>query len=580
VLDRHIIVPSVHKASTTEGTEGHRGTPTLSHRTPPFLLIHAPIYKMHAMEQGSKRAAENGAWIRWLMPSAADLIFIGIFSALVFTPLSVRLLGDAGIGWHIRTGQQILATHAIPRVDWFSSTMSGKPWFAWEWVYDAVAGKLEAAAGLNGVVWFTAIVIATVFSWLFRALLARGANLLAAVVFMLLASAASTIHFLARPHVLSWLFGLAWFLILDSAEEWRSAQGRLWSLPVLMVVWVNVHGGFLLGFALLGIFWLSSLWTWLKSRRGPAEDSAARRRVRDLLAVGVAAALASLINPYGWRLHAHIYAYLSDRFLMEHIDEFQSPNFHGVAQKCFLVLLLFSLSVLLILIRGRQLRPSQGLLALFAVSTALYATRNIPVSSILLALIAGPLISDLGFAPDFFRRMTQVESSLRGHLWAIVAVAVTGGMAILGSPLLAKPARSGASQFNGTSAFKLMDAHFDAKRMPVDAVNYLHDRHAEGPVFCPDNWGGYLIYRAYPSIRVVVDDRHDLYGPEFLKSYLRLIHVEPGWEDFLREHSAAWLVVPHSSALANALTQSAGWRSVYADETAIVFEPAQRLPNK
>jgi hypothetical protein len=291
-----------------------------------------------------------------------------------------------------------------------------------------------------------------------------------------------------------------------------------------------------------------------------------------LSVLGVASAVASLINPYGWKLHEHVYSYLSDRFLMEHIEEFRSPNFHDVAQKCFLLLLLFSLSILLM--RGRALRTSQGLLVLFAVASGLYATRNIPVSAMLLGLIAGPLADDLGFAQDFFQRMAQVEFAMRGHLWAVMVVVITGGMAIYGgaenSPLLPQKAR----QKWGTRQ-ELMDAHFDPKRMPVGAVDYLGERGAQGAVFCPDDWGGYLIYRLYPSIRVVVDDRHDLYGSEFLKSYLRFIHAEPGWEEFLREHPAEWLVVPHDSALANALTENAEWRSVYADETAVVFEPAR-----
>jgi len=137
------------------------------------------------------------------MPSVQDLIFVAVLGALVFTPLSVRLLGDAGIGWHIRAGQQILATHMIPRVDSFSSTMGGKPWFAWEWLYDLVVGQLEASLGLNGVVWFTAIVIAAVFAWTFRLLILRGTNVLVALVLVLLAMSASMIHFLARPHVVS-----------------------------------------------------------------------------------------------------------------------------------------------------------------------------------------------------------------------------------------------------------------------------------------------------------------------------------------------------------------------------------------
>ena len=79
------------------------------------------------------------------MPSVADLIFVAVLCALLFTPLSVKLLGDAGIGWHIRTGQQILHTRSIPRVDSFSSVMQGKPWFAWEWLYDVLVGLLDSA---------------------------------------------------------------------------------------------------------------------------------------------------------------------------------------------------------------------------------------------------------------------------------------------------------------------------------------------------------------------------------------------------------------------------------------------------
>src|ERR1700691_257486 len=126
------------------------------------------------------------AWARWVVPSVGDLIFVALLGLLAFTALSVRLLGDAGIGWHIRTGQLIVATGAIPRVDPFSATalttMSGQPWFAWEWLYDLLVGWLESAAGLNGVVLFTALTIAMVFSWTFRLLLRRGTNVLVAVV--------------------------------------------------------------------------------------------------------------------------------------------------------------------------------------------------------------------------------------------------------------------------------------------------------------------------------------------------------------------------------------------------------------
>jgi hypothetical protein len=517
------------------------------------------------MTEGSRSSSAEPttpAWVRLAMPSVADLIFIALLNLLVFTPLSTRLLGDAGIGWHIRTGQQILATHAIPHVDWFSSTMSGKPWFAWEWLYDLVVGQLEASLGLNGVVWFTAVVIAAVFAWMFRLLIQRGTH---AFVLVMLALSASMIHFLARPHVPSWLLTLAWFWILDSTEQDSfSLRGgpdrrRLWLLlPPLMLIWVNLHGGFLLGFVLLGIFWLGAVWTWFRAKESGIEDSlrriAATRRAQDLLWAGLLAAAASLVNPYGWKLHAHVNSYLSNRFLMDHIEEFQSPNFHGVAQKCFLALLLIGLAVLAV--RGRQLRMSQGLIVLFAVYAGLYASRNIPVSALLLGMVLGPLLAPTLGARSFFERMTAVESRLRGHAWPVIALVVTFSIAANGG-------RAGPN--------RLMNAHFDRKRMPVEAVSYLANHHLNGPLLSPDYWGGYLIYRLYPQTLVVLDDRHDLYGEEFFKSYLKMVHVEPGWEDFLREHESSCLLLPKAGALTDRLAESRAWKAIYSDDVAVAF---------
>jgi hypothetical protein len=502
------------------------------------------------------------------MPSGADLIFVVLLSTLVFTPLSVRLLGDAGIGWHIRTGQQILATHAIPRVDSFSSTVAGKPWFAWEWLYDLVVGQLEAALGLNGVVWFTALVIAAVYGWTFRLLLARGTNLLVALVMVLLAVSASMIHFLARPHVVSWLFTLAWFWILDSSERdsltGRGGAGRrLWALPLLMLVWVNLHGGFLVGFVLLGIFLVEAAWTWFRAKEARIEEAlqkiAAGKRVRNLIVLGLLSVAASLVNPYGWKLYGHVYDYLSNRFLMDHIDEFQSPNFHGIAQKCFLMLLLITVAALAV--RSRKLRLSEGLTVFFVVYAGLYASRNIPVSTILLVMVVGPLIPATGLAPGFFQRMSAVEGRLRGHVWPMVAILATLMIAVNGG-------RVGSSV--------VMDAHFDARRMPVVAVNFLEQHEMKGPVLSPDYWGGYLIYRLYPGSLVAVDDRHDLYGEEFFKSYLKMIHGERGWEEFLREHPASCVLLSRDSTLASLLGFTQGWKRIYADDTAVAFVPDER----
>jgi hypothetical protein len=429
---------------------------------------------------------------------------------------------------------------------------------------------LDSHAGLNGVVWFTALVIATVFSAMFRLLLLRGTNLLIALVLTLLAMYASTIHFLARPHVLSWLFALVWFWILSSDESASDPRisRRIWLLPLLMLIWVNVHGGFLLGFVLLAIFWLGSLWTWSRLDASRIEEAlekiAAGKRVRQLTLVGLVSATASLVNPYGWHLHKHIYTYLTNRFFMDHIDEFQSPNFHRIAQRCFLLLLLIAIAALIA--KGRKLRPSEILVVLFAIYAGLYASRNIPISSILLAAIVGPLLpSARGIG--FLNRMGAVDAMVRGHFWPIIASVATFVLAMTGG-------RVGSSV--------LMDAHFDPRRMPVDAVNFVTKAGIRGPVFGPDYWGGYLIYRLYPHNKVVIDDRHDFYRVPLLQMYLRTFHVEPGWEDFLKGRSC--VLVPRKNALTEILRKTPEWKAIYSDDLTTVFMPglpqdSDRLPS-
>src|SRR5437868_9241244 len=107
-------------------------------------------------------------WVRWVFPSITDLLFMILFFTLTYGTLSPRLLGDADTGWHIRNGQHIIATRAIPRTDYFSYTLPGHTWYLWEWLYDIVAGLLDARLGLNCVVLLSAVVIAGVFAFVFR----------------------------------------------------------------------------------------------------------------------------------------------------------------------------------------------------------------------------------------------------------------------------------------------------------------------------------------------------------------------------------------------------------------------------
>jgi hypothetical protein len=517
------------------------------------------------------------AWFRFLAPSATDLFFIILLVAMSGGALSARLLGDASIGWHIRNGEQMLRTHTVTRTDSFSVTMTGQTWYAWEWLYDLKIAAIHHWLGLNGVVFVTAVIIALTFALTLRLSLLRGADLPVAAFLLVLSLGVSMIHLFARPHVLSWLFTVIWFQILDSSESTDSHENRrrLWVLPALMLLWVNLHGGFVLGFALLGLYLLSGAIRYYRCRDVEARQSIARR-LRNLGIVTAASLVASFINPYGYELHVHVYRYLSSRWLMNHIDEFLSPNFHGVAQQCFVAILLITIAGLAVVRNKPSL--SRMLVLLFAIYGGLYASRSLPVSSLLLTLIVAPLwtqaLADASGNPRLSLRLRdllsrwclltsrveRIELGFRGHLWPIAAVV----FGLLVCVQAAKPRQ-------------WIDAHFDAGHFPVQATEVIVQLGIRDPIFAPDSWGGYLIYRLYPQNKVFVDDRHDLYGEEFLKEYLKAVRLTPDWSGFLEKKKVNWALLPAESSLANMLKETSQWHVIYQDGVSVLVERKEKM---
>jgi hypothetical protein len=504
----------------------------------------------------------------YLLPSVTDLLFILLWFSLTFGILAPRLLGDAGTGWHIRDGQNILSTHRIPHTDPFSVTMNGQPWYAWEWLYDGLIGAVYNLMGLNGVVFVSALIIAATLALVFRLALAKGARLPIALLFFLLCAGASAIHLLARPHLLGWLITVVWFWILDSVARGASPS-RLYSLPLLMLLWANLHGGFVTGLMLLGIFLVGEIVDFLLTK-----DVELRLRARktsvNFAIVFLLSAAASLVNPYGFKLHSHVYSYLTNRFFMQHIDEFRSANLHGLPEQCFVMLLLLSV-VVIVAARAKQ-ASREWLLILFCGVSGLYAARNLPVAAMLLTMVAAPLFYRQPPTPDssnersttFLSRLraigertTDTELSLRGHVWPVVAVLVSLWVCLHQGTFLGR---------------QVMHAEFSGKRFPVQAVDVLKQRGGREPIFTLDSWGGYLIYRFYPEPRVLVDDRHDLYGEAFVRDYLRILHVEPDWQSTLDTRNVNLILMPAKSKLSDALRTTPAWKLTYEDSVAAIFE--------
>src|SRR5262249_24742070 len=153
---------------------------------------------------------------------------------------------DCDTGWHIRTGEWIMAHHGVPVRDVFSFSKPGEPWFAWEWLSDVVFAWIHAHAGLGALAMCAILLLGVVFTVVYR-LACRKANVIVAICVTMLAAVCSSVHWLARPHLFTLLFLVLFYGALENVREGRTRLAGVPYLaifPAATVLWTNLHGGF------------------------------------------------------------------------------------------------------------------------------------------------------------------------------------------------------------------------------------------------------------------------------------------------------------------------------------------------
>ena len=186
-----------------------------------------------------------------LAPTLPDLFFALLLVAQFGRPDSwLSLLGDGDTGWHIRTGEYILA-RGVPAHDLFSFSRAGQPWYAWEWLSDVIFAQIHCWWGLEGVAVLGALLVCLPAALLFAWMLRRGAGVWVALPLTLAETSAASIHYLARPHLFSLLLLVAGLWLVD--EDRRAPTPWLWTLVPMAALWTNLHGGFAAWLGVLGL---------------------------------------------------------------------------------------------------------------------------------------------------------------------------------------------------------------------------------------------------------------------------------------------------------------------------------------
>jgi hypothetical protein len=483
---------------------------------------------------------------RYVIPRFSDMIFIVVLAGAVL--LGQRLINtDGDLGRHLTLGQYILSSGSIPVNDILSWTKAGQPRPPYEWLAQVVFAAANRVWGLDGVVLTTSLLIASAFAVVYVDAARRAKAPILALGVVVWAILASSLHWLARPHVFSFLLFAVWLANLEQIRIQRSSA--IWPFPVLMLIWANTHGGFVFAFLAWGAYVVG----WLReSGRHSAKEAVGAR----LAAIGGASLVASVITPDYWHNWEAVFANTSP-FILSHTVETLPANFSTPSIWVFLGLL--SVVLIAAAMNSRRVELAHGLMLAGLAVASLAMARNIPLFAIAAAPIAAVWLTDLGQDSPKWRQLevgfSKQEAASRGHVWP--ALAMLSAAAIFSIHRL---------------AWRSSIFYFSRAVFPVEAADWMAQHPAPGAMYNDFNWGGYLLYRIWPQQRVFVDSQSDFYGEPFLRRYEKIYTASSDWQAALDALRVEAVIIPTAGRLAAELASSPGWHIAYEDPTATIYE--------
>ncbi|HZI50358.1 MAG TPA: hypothetical protein VFE29_00920 [Terriglobia bacterium] len=486
-------------------------------------------------------------------------VFLVIYKSFIFP------LPPLDFWWHLKAGEVIATTGAIPRVDTFSFTAEGRPFILQNWLGELIYYWTYQAGGFPLLVLLGALLTVTAFLLMYR--LCRDATPHARIVALVGFLAALANYGFLRPQTYSFLLFSAFYLVL-----WRYREhgwDRLWILPPLMAVWANLHGAFVMGLALIALYAGSEgLRRLIDPRRTDAMSTAQLRKL--LLVFGICC-LATLINPEGYRIYDYVRSVLLDAGSQQLVAEWQPPSVNTLLG--FLLFYCPFLLAIVVFIRGRVKPDLTEMVLFFAFAilglssirnAAWFGTIAFPLIARYLPLVdLSPLYPLRRFnAADQLSQTASPDAGTSQVYGRINLVLLVAAVAVLvtQSPWL-RPALTGKSLL--------------AEQTPIGAADFIEKQGITGRIFHPQEFGDYLIWRLWPQQKTLVDGRVHLFDVNFLKQYERA-HQDPLSSDFMERWKIEYLLLSKSPSGSDARTigsvrNSEVWMKIYEDDVAVLF---------
>lgn len=500
-------------------------------------------------------------FLNYILPSFDNILWMAVFFGVLLRGRRM-INADGDLLLHLNLGKYILDNRKIPLADVFSHTMIGQPVTQHEWLSALIFELINRVFRLEGIVFLCALVIGWTIHLVMKNVHSQSQTLLPVLLAVLLTLTNSMVHWMARPHIFTFLLLILWIIVLNKMRDGHLK--RWWELPALMLLWVNLHGGFIIGFIIWVVYGFGLGFDILYQRTEEKEKLAPRFWIYYFLG-GVSSFFASLLNPSGLGLWVKVIRHASNRYLASITNEFHSPNFHEVTYWPFLATI--GLLFLVLGLCKKKFKSEMIFNTAACLMMGLYSIRNIPIFAILSAPVLAVGLDELlrnssqdakfsSWIKGVNDRLQQMDEQLKGSFWPLFSILIAAvGLAV------------GVRFDIDGQGYDL-----DPEVFPIKAVDWLEENPQEGEMFNYFTWGGYLEYRLWPEKQVFIDSKSDFFGEGFLRKYGMVILQQEGWESILDHYEVEWAILPSDEQAASAIQLDLGWEAIYHDDLAVILK--------
>jgi MFS family permease len=444
-------------------------------------------------------------------------------------------------------------------------------WVVYQWLFEVIVYLFYSLAGFQGLGFFTLLVITTTYTLLFINLRIQNVNPVYAAIALGISGWINILFWYARPAISTYLMLSLVLLIFTLAE--KNSYRYLWALPIVVMLWANLHLGFLSGIFLISLYAFYRIVVYFYDKSLKNKDIAIT-----MLFTTVGCYLMSLLNPYGIRLYTYMHSLASSEYMNNNIKELLSPDFHKNFYQPLLVMIFL---VVFLSFSNRRTNYFYIILLGISLATALLFVRNVPFFAIFAGLV---LAFELQNIQEFFAGNEKIHKFIRYPFDKLSQFQAKQNelLAIKPKPLKLPLSLLVILSFlfvlipNLETGYIVKNIKFSmnyTKDRPYDAYIFVKKFKPPGRLYAPPTWGSYAIFHLYPDYKVYIDTRFDMYGEEFFKSSHHLKLVMPGWEKKLIKYDVNWVVIPVKCSMANLMRgkHEKYWFEVYKDKTAAIF---------